>query len=39
MTCSRKNLKVACVKFFGKIGRALVTDLAYVIVHHLQSIC
>ena len=26
------------MKLFGKIGRTLVSDLAYVIVHHLKSI-
>ena len=39
MTCTLKNLKIVCVKFFGKIGRMLVADLAYVIVHHLKPIC
>ena len=33
LTCTCQNLK-----FSGKIGRTLVADLAYVIVHHLQSI-
>ena len=39
MTCTQKNLKIVCVKFFGKIGRTLVGDLAYFIAHHLKSIC
>ena len=39
MTCTRKNLKILSVKFFGKIGGMLVANLAYVIVHHLKSIC
>lgn len=38
MTRTRKNPKNLCVKLFGKIGRTLVSDLAYVIVHHLKSI-
>ena len=38
MTRTCKNLKIVCVKFFGKIGRTLAADLAYVIVHHLKSI-
>ena len=37
MTCTRKNLKIVCVKFFGKIGRTLVADLAYVIAYHLNQ--
>ena len=32
MTRTSKNLKIVCVKFFGKIGRKLVPDLTYVIV-------
>ena len=34
-----KDLKIVCVKFIGKIGRTLVADLAYVIVHDLKSVC
>ena len=39
MTRTRKNLKILFVKFFGKIGGMLVANLAYVIVHHLKSVC
>ena len=39
VTCTYKNLKMECVRFIGKIGRTLVADLPYVIVHHLKSIC
>ena len=38
MTRTCKNLKIVCVKFFGKIGRTLAADLAHVFVHHLKSI-
>ena len=33
---NRKNIKISFVKFFGKMGRALVADLACVVVHHLK---
>ena len=33
---NRKNTKISFVKFFGKMGRALVADLACVVVHHLK---
>lgn len=33
-----KNLEIVCVKLFGKFGRMLVADLAYVTVHHVKSI-
>ena len=36
MMRNRKNIKISFVKFFGKMGRALVADLACVIVHHLK---
>ena len=36
---TRKNLKTVCVKFSGKIECMLVLLLAYVIVHHLKSVC
>ena len=39
MACTCENLKIACVKFIGKNVRKLVADLAYVILHHLKSIC
>ena len=29
---THKNLKIECVKFFGKIGSMLVAELAYVII-------
>ena len=38
MTRTCKNLKIKCVKFFGKIERLMVADLACVIAHHLKSI-
>ena len=34
---NRKNIKISFVKFFGKMGRALVADLACVVVHHLKQ--
>ena len=33
---NRKNIKISFVKFFGKMGRALVADLACVVIHHLK---
>ena len=37
MARSRKNLTILCLeRFFGKIGRMLVADLAYVVLHHLK---
>lgn len=39
MTRTQKNLKTAYVKSIGKIGRALVADLAYIFIHHFKSIC
>ena len=38
MTCTRKNLKIVCVKLIGKIGCMLVADIVYVIVQYLQPI-
>ena len=34
-----ENIKIVCVKFFGKIGCIFVADLAYFIMNHLKSIC
>ena len=39
MTLSRKTLKIASVKFIGKIGHTLIADFTYVIIYHLKSIC
>ena len=39
MTRARKNLKIVCVKFFGKIGSTLAADLEYAIAHHLKLLC
>ena len=40
MTRTRKNLKIACLQFIGKIRRTLVTDLAYFILHQsLKTNC
>ena len=38
MTCTREIIKMLCLKFIGKIGRRLVADLVYIIVHHLKLI-
>ena len=39
MTHTCKNLKIVFVKFFGKIWCTFVAHLAYIIAHHLKSIC
>ena len=39
MTRTLENVRIVCVKFFGKIERMLVADLACVIVYHFKSIC
>ena len=39
MTHTCKSLKIVCVKFFDNVGCTMVADFAFVILHHLKSIC
>ena len=39
MTPTLENVRIVCAKFFGKIERMLVADLACVIVYHFKLIC
>ena len=39
MTHTCKSLKIVCVKFFDNVECTMVADFAFVILHHLKSIC